>query len=140
MTFVAQRIIVCLLYIKFLFQIQELGWSCYIMYVIYYSLLFFLIIFTNKINKHPPKLCGSVGKFLHFNCEVLSSNPTAAYVKSITYCIISNKVPQTWTHIVKATVAKHMLITYIRGVKFNSWRATALQSLAPTLIKHTWSN
>ncbi len=30
--------------------------------------------------------------------------------------------------------------TYIRGVKLSSWRARDLQSLAPTLIKHTWSS
>ncbi len=27
-----------------------------------------------------------------------------------------------------------------RDVKLSSWRAGALQSLAPTLIKHTWSS
>ncbi len=29
---------------------------------------------------------------------------------------------------------------YSIGLKLNSWRATALHSLAPTLIKHTWSS
>ena len=27
-----------------------------------------------------------------------------------------------------------------QGVKLSSWRATALKSLASTLIKHTWSS
>ncbi len=29
---------------------------------------------------------------------------------------------------------------YIIGLKLSSWRATALHSFAPTLIKHSWSS
>ncbi len=36
-------------------------------------------------------------------------------------------------------IIKFFLIIYIRGHHTRSWRAGVLQSLAPTLIKHTWT-